>query len=94
MKVTCFEQLWQLHQAEQMVLDHEDGSGDDEEEEDYSSYFDDEDDEDDDDDDDDEEDEVAEAASQEDEETFEPQWLESVGEYDIPTLVLVSYFHL
>ena len=87
-KLHVSKQLWQLHQAEQMVLDHEDGSGDNEDEEDLSSYFDDED------DDDDEDDELAEAASQEDEEMFEPQWLETVGEYEIPTLVLVLYFHL
>lgn len=78
--------LWQLHQAEQMVLDEEEEDGDeedDEEEEDFdvSDFFDGEDELDD-------EDENEEYPV-EDEETFEPQWFErGLDSSHIPTLVL------
>lgn len=72
--------LWQLHQAEQMVLDDEENGGIDYEDYDVSDFFDD--------DDEDEEDDLEEYP-QEDEETFEPQWFENGLDSDhIPTLVL------
>jgi hypothetical protein len=82
-------QLWQIHQAEQMVLDEEEG-GDDDLDDDIASYMDDEDD-----DDDDEEYNVEEMTFDGEEETLVPQWFEGgSGEYDIPTLVLVIlYLH-
>lgn len=83
----CF-QLWQLHQAEQMVLDAEEEEGDEEDEEDeedfdVSDFFDEEDELDDEDEDED--------YPVEDEETFEPQWFErGLDSSHIPTLVLVQ----
>lgn len=86
----AISKLWQLHQAEQMVLDHEEMGGnlDDEEEFDVSGFdilpYD----EDEDEDEDEDANDVV-VTAEEDLETFEPQWFQNgLDERRVPTLVL------